>query len=481
MTILDPLVFGHRLRHERRRRGLTLDQLGELIGKPGPSLSQLENGHTEPRLSLIGELAGALGCAPGDLLDARPPSRRAELEIALARIQQEPAYADLRLPHLKPGARVPDDVLEHIVVLYRELQAAEATAIGAADPARAANVRLRAEMRERDNHYPDIESAAGEALAAIEYPGYGPISERMLMDLAAHFGFTIDRVQDLPRSARSVTDLEARVVFIPQRNELPTRSARSVVLSTLGHFALDHRDPHNIEDYLRQRVESNYFAGAVLAPEAPVVQLLQEAKSNGDISTEDLKEVFYISYEMAAHRITNLATRHLGITVHFLRTDQEGIIRKAYENDDVPFPASIDGTLEGQRVPPSWGPRQAFQSSDTFSLHHQYTDTPSGPFWCVTHVEADAAPHNALTLGTTEAQARFFRGSDTTRRLVSSGAAASESADDHSATGSGRVWPSARDRQHVVAGLPEHGDRFSPFPGVDMAEVHEFVDRHRVA
>ncbi len=477
-STIDTLVFGHRLRHERRRRGLTLDQLGELVGKPGPSLSQLENGHTEPKLGLIRELADALGCSAADLLDSRPPSRRAELEIAVARIQAEPRYRGLRLPHLKPGAKVPDDVLEHVVALYGELQAAEAAAVSATDPARVANLRLRSEMRERDNYYPDFEAAATEALAAIDYPGYGPISERMLIDLAAHFGFTIDRVQDLPKSARSVTDLENRVVYIPQRNELPTRSARSVVLSTIGHFALHHSDPRNIEEYLRQRVESNYFAAAVLAPEAPAVKVLREAKANGDVSTEDLKEVFYISYEMAAHRITNLATRHLGITVHFMRTDEEGVIRKAYENDGVPFPAHVDGTLEGQRVPPTWGPRQAFQSSDTFSLHHQYTDTPVGPFWCVTHVEVDASPHSAVTLGTTEDQAGYFRGSDTTRRLVSSAASIAESIDDRASRWAGRVWPSARDRQHVVAGLPELGERFSPFPGVDIAEVYEFVDRH---
>ena len=64
---------------------------------------------------------------------------------------------------------------------------------------------------------------------------------------------------------------------------------------------------------------------------------------------EDLKEVFYISYEMATHRFTNLATQHLEIPCHFLRTDSEGVIDKAYENDGVAFPTAIDGGHEGER------------------------------------------------------------------------------------------------------------------------------------
>ena len=58
---LDPLILGRRLRHHRRRAGLTLDGLGGRVGKPAPYLSLLENGKKEPRLSLILDLASALG------------------------------------------------------------------------------------------------------------------------------------------------------------------------------------------------------------------------------------------------------------------------------------------------------------------------------------------------------------------------------------------------------------------------------------
>ena len=74
---LDPLVFGHRLRHFRRQAGLTLEALGEAVGRPASYLSQLENGHREPRLSTVNQLAGALGCRPSDLLAPSAPNRRA--------------------------------------------------------------------------------------------------------------------------------------------------------------------------------------------------------------------------------------------------------------------------------------------------------------------------------------------------------------------------------------------------------------------
>ena len=44
---VDSLVFGQRLRHLRRSRDLTLDQLGELVGKQASFLSLIENGKRE--------------------------------------------------------------------------------------------------------------------------------------------------------------------------------------------------------------------------------------------------------------------------------------------------------------------------------------------------------------------------------------------------------------------------------------------------
>ncbi len=478
----DLRLLGQRVRHARRAAGLTLADVAGAVGRTPAWLSQLENGKVEPRLGQLADLAAALGTSTSDLLEDRAPDRRAELELKLERLQDQAPYASLGLPRLKASAKLPDAVLEHLVALAEALpETADSPEIvrrqRAGDRARLANIELRREMRTRGNYFEEIEQVAASMLAAVGYPGHGPINERHLTDLAAHCGFRIERVPGMPRTARSVTDQRARIIYIPRREDLTIRAARSVILHTLGHYALDHRETRDFGDYLRQRIESNYFAAAVLLPEAPSVELLEQMKEARDLSVEDLKEQFYVSYEMAAHRFTNLATRHLGIPVHFLRTDPEGVITKAYENDGIPFPTDADGGVEGERVNRQWGARQAWSTSDSFLLHYQYTETDLGGYWCVTYTETsnERTPH-AITLGSTGADARWFRGGDTLRRLDAR--TASNTVDpDLLARWEGVAWPSAAERSHVLSALPAGGRAFTPFPGVDLLDVYRFLDR----
>lgn len=93
---LDLVTFGQRLRHLRRARGLTLSDLGERVGRAPSQLSLLENGKREPKLSLLTSLASALGVSMEELLSKQPPSRRAQLEIAVEEAQRDPLYRTLR-------------------------------------------------------------------------------------------------------------------------------------------------------------------------------------------------------------------------------------------------------------------------------------------------------------------------------------------------------------------------------------------------
>lgn len=471
---VDSLVFGQRLRHLRRSRGLTLDALGEMVGKQASYLSLVENGRREARLSLIEDLAQALGVTSSDLLSTDAPTRRAGLEVALQRAQQDPVYQNLHLPLLKPSRQVPHEYLEHVVALFEALKATTQERGATPEGARAANARLRAEMRARDNYFAEIELAAGQALRAAGYEG-GAVAESVFTGLVAHYGFTLFRVQDLPASVDSVADLEHRRIYVHQRNTLPTRAARSVVLQTLGHFALGHGDPADFGEFLRQRVEANYFAGAVLAPQRQAVELLTAARRKGDLSAEDLKEVFYISYEMAAHRMTNLATHHLGLRVHFLRADEEGVIWKAYENDGIPLPTDAAGIIEGQRVCRKWGTRQAFGSYDKYAEYAQYTDTPSGRYWSSTYLDFDTAKPEAVTIGCRAEDARYFRGSETQHHQISNcpdGECCRLPPAELAARWQGKVWPAARVHTYVLATIPA-----GAYAGVDLSEVYDFLDR----
>jgi XRE family transcriptional regulator, fatty acid utilization regulator len=472
---LDLAMFGQRLKHARRAKGLTLADLGARVGRTPSVLSLIENGKREPRLSLVEQLAAALGIPVAELLKKQPPSRRAQLEIALEQAQRDSSYTGLGLPELRVGTRVPTDVLEHLVALASELRAQRAKPAATPEEARAANAALRASMREQDNYFPAIEQAAAQALMRADYGG-GALSQGMLLTVVARHGFTVRFAADLPRSVRSLTDLRTNRIYVKQEPVGP-HSPRAVILQALGHFLLGHDTPRDFADFLRQRVEASYFAAAVLIPERAAVPFLHAAKEHRDLAVEDLVDVFSVSYEMAAHRVTNLITNHLDVPCHFVKNDASGVIYKAYENDGVVFPADATGAIEGQRMCRQWSGRQVFAAADRYSPHYQYSDTLAGTYFCVAQVDLKAGDTGfAITLGVPFDHSRWFRGRESTNRTRSrcpDGDCCQRAPAALAGRWEGMAWPSARAHSHVLSVLPS-----GAFPGVDDVDIYEFLDRH---
>jgi XRE family transcriptional regulator, fatty acid utilization regulator len=472
----DPVVLGQRLRHLRRRRGMTLAQLADAAGSASSALSMIENGRREPRLSLLTALAAALDVPVEELLRAEPPSRRASLEIALERAQRSPAYALLGVPPLRPSPRIPTDVLEHVVALHDELHRRDERFAATPEAARRANVDLRKRMRAQDNYFPEIEASAAAALRAVGHSG-SALPQRVISDLVSYFGFTLHTVSDLPESTRSVTDLANRRLYLPQRPA--GHDPRYVALQTLGHFALGHTDPQDFAEFLRQRVEANYFAAALLVPEQAAVRLLTAAKRERALDMEDFRDVFAVSHETAAHRFTNLATHHLDVPVHFTRTDAGGTIYKAYENDGMIYPQDAIGAIEGQLTCRQHASRQVFAAPERYGSYTQFTDTPHGTYFCTAHVEPSAGGEFAVTVGTPFTHARWFRRSDTTNRRRSqcpSPTCCRRPPAELAERWTGQAWPSARAHSHLLAAMPP-----GAFPGVDTTEVYGFLERHAPA
>lgn len=61
-------VFGERLRHVRKRRGLTQEELADLASLAGPYISDMERGLKVPSLTTVLRLAVALDCKVMDLV-----------------------------------------------------------------------------------------------------------------------------------------------------------------------------------------------------------------------------------------------------------------------------------------------------------------------------------------------------------------------------------------------------------------------------
>jgi hypothetical protein len=390
-----------------------------LVGKPAPYLSLLENGKKEPRLNLVMSLAAALGVEVSVLLDPEPPTRRDALEIELTRSQESPLFLSLGLPQVRPGARIDNETLTHLVGVHEELRRRSGLGSAGSADVRRANGLIHHALEDARGHLPTIEAVAATALAASGHPGSGPFSSRNLLDLVAHAGFSLEPIDDMPGFARSIIDLASHRIYIAQRNELRTRQARKAVLQTLAGFLLQHQPEPDLDTFMRQRMETAYFAAAVLVPEAAAVEHLADAKSQRDIDVEDVKELFYVSYEMAAWRVANLIGHHLDIPCHLVVSDQVGTVVKGLVMDGAPVPRDEYGGIETQRLCRRWGSRITFASHDRFGTHHQYTDTPDGTFFCTTHIEAGREPLHGVTLGAPFAHSQWFRGRDTDNRETS--------------------------------------------------------------
>jgi hypothetical protein len=69
-------------------------------------------------------------------------------------------------------------------------------------------------------------------------------------------------------------------IYLKQES-VGAHSPRTILLQTLGRFEIAHDTPRGFADFLRQRVEANYFAAAVLMPERSAVWFLLEARRPG--------------------------------------------------------------------------------------------------------------------------------------------------------------------------------------------------------
>ena len=472
---MDLVTLGQRLRHLRKAKDMTLDQLGAAVGLAGSQLSLIENGKREPKLSTLDALASALRVDLADLLSREAPSRRASLELELTRAQSSPLYAALGLPHVKPTRSMTDEALEAIVGLHHELERRATEAIATPEEARRANTDLRERMRERANYLPDIEQLAEERVRASGHRS-GALTHREVSVMAEQLGFQLIYVNDLPDSTRSITDLANGRIYLPPASIPGGHGLRSMALQAMAHRLLGHTPPASYDEFLWQRLEINYFAAACLMPQDASVAFLQDAKKEKRLAIEDFRDAFGVTHEAAALRFTNLATTRLDMTVHFLRVNGDGALLKGYENDGLPLPTDVTGSIEGQWVCKHWSARSAFERTNRTTENYQYTDTPAGTFWDATQTGRTDATEFSITVGVPFNQAKWFRGRETTVRATSTcpdESCCRRAPDGLAERWAGQAWPSARLHAHVLSPLPS-----GTFPGVDDVEVYAFLEAH---
>lgn len=470
----DTLTLGRNIRERRRAMGLTLAELASAIDRAPSQLSAIENGKREPKLTMLRTLANALDTTVDELLSTEDIGERAELEIAVERAQRGPVFEALGIEPIRVSPATSDETLRAIHALHQEVERLHRERAATPEEARRTNTELRAEMRVRSNYYEEFEEQAAELLQSVGYSG-GPVSQQIVAEIAERQGFTLHYVNDLPHSTRSVIDKKNGRIYLGSTSS--TRYTRTPILRALASVICEHEEPNNYADFLRQRVEVNYLTGAVLLPEEATVEVLSDAKKNRRISMEDLRDAFAVSYEMAAHRFTNLATKRLDMPVHFMKVHESGTLIKAYENDHVKFPSDALGALEGARVCKRWTARTVFDQSDRFNAWYQYTDMADGrTYWCTSRVERAREGEYSVSVGVPFEEVKWFRGRDTPHRTQSW--CPDESCCRKPPTELARKWqdfswPEAATPTSLLAALPT-----GTFPGVDSHSVYEFLERH---
>lgn len=474
---MNRLIRGKRIRFYRTERGLTLEELGSKVGVGPSQLSLIENGRREPKLSLLEAIAAELGVSLSELLSDEAPDQRSALEIELERSQAGSQYTSLGLPQIKNFKGMTDETLESLVGLHRELIRRTRAASATPEEARRANTSNRLMMREKNNYLPEIEAIASDLMASVGHTS-GALTHRTVAVLAESLGFTQIFVNDLPSNTRSITDLENGRIYLPPASIPGGHGLRALALQAMAHRVLGHHPPASYAEFLDQRLQINYFASACLMPEKATAEFLQQAKEERNLAIEDLRDAFGVTHEAAAHRFTNLATEHLDLAVHFYRADLDGALLRGYENNDLPYPTDVSGSIEGQVLCKFLAGRTAFKRRNRTSEFYQYTDTPEGTFWETSQIGGDESQTGAfsITCGVRFDDAKWFRGRDTHTRAISrcpDENCCKKPSEDLASRWEGRAWPSARMHAHILSPLPT-----GSFPGVDDTEMYEFLSAH---
>lgn len=99
------LRVGANVQRLRRSRGLTQEQLSELVGNTGKHLGQIERGEVNVGIDTLARLASALEVDVTDLFAPTPRRRRPEPPMYLANAREldqiEDAIRSIRSAHIK--------------------------------------------------------------------------------------------------------------------------------------------------------------------------------------------------------------------------------------------------------------------------------------------------------------------------------------------------------------------------------------------
>ena len=159
-------------------------------------------------------------------------------------------------------------------------------------------------------------------------------------------------MNDLPHSARSVTDLENGRIYLPPASIPGGHGLRSMALQAMAHRLLGHQRPTDYADFLAAAARDQLLRrGVPHAAKRHRSRSCTQAKTDRNLAVEDFRDAFGVTHEAAAMRFTNLATEHLDIPLHFLRVGRRRAPSRACTRTTAcRCPTDVTGSIEGQIV-----------------------------------------------------------------------------------------------------------------------------------
>jgi len=378
-------LVGPQLRQLRQSQKQTQAEMARKLGISAAYVNLLENNQRSVSVKVLMALSEAYGVDARQLVKESSVSDLSELRTRVRDpifAGQEPDLVELRAA-LDHAPRLIKCFLQlhqnHHAMLeaFRKLSAGD---VAADIQAIAPETAIYNFFRDHRNHFPELETAADAARAAIGGP-----TEDLYASLKRHLKHThgldvqVANLDEMGQTLRLFEHDKGRVMLSEALDPINRNFQLAHVLALVDCSPILDRlvgDANISSDTgrARCRVElANYFAAAVLMPYHEVYEMAEATAYDIDrIATH-----FAVSFEQVAHRLTTLQRQGAqGVPFFFLRIDPAGNVSKR-------FNATSFTLAEQGGSCPVWNIHSAFAAPDI--IIPQFVEMPdSGQFFTVT-------------------------------------------------------------------------------------------------
>lgn len=393
--------MGVRLRRLREERRLTQQALADALGISLSYLNQIENNQRPLTVPVLLKLNAVFGTDVQLFSDNDEARLIGELREALS----DPALGEtIALAELRELAGNMPALARAFISQSRRLK--QATEEIAAYAARLGDDRLRdsgllpstpfEEVRDffyASRNYIDALDHAAESVAQELDMPLGRMAPALAARLETRHGVKLADLGDNanPGMQRKY-DSEARILWLSRRlrpgqqafqmaTQLAFLEQRELVDGLVSHGAFSNEEARA----LARIGLANYFAGALILPYAPFLQLAERFRYDIDLLSRD----FGVGFETICHRLSTLQRPGAsGVPFFFVRVDRAGNISKRQSATDFHF-SRVGGTC------PLWNVYDAFSNPD--QILTQVAEMPDGRayLWIARTVESSRGGYRA--------------------------------------------------------------------------------------